>query len=51
MGDPAGIWNSGGIAFSLTATRSCHSMTADRPVVWFPDQETSQGHRGENAES
>ena len=43
MGDPAGIWNTGGIAFNITATGSRHSMTADRWVVWFPDQEMSLG--------
>ena len=43
-GDPAGIWNTSGIAFSITATRSRHSMTTNRRVVWFPDQETNLGH-------
>ena len=51
MGDPASIWNTSGITFSITATHSCHSMTTDRGVVWFPDQETNLGPTGENAES
>ena len=37
MGDPAGIWNPGGTAFSITAACSCHSMTINGLVVWFPD--------------
>lgn len=28
-GDPAGIWKTVGIAFSIIATRSCHSMAID----------------------
>ena len=32
MGDPAGIWNTGGKAFSITATRSRHSMTTVRQM-------------------
>ena len=43
MGDPASIWNPGGVAFSITATRSCHSMTIDKWVMWFPDWETNPG--------
>ena len=27
------------MAFSITATCSCHSMTTNRPVAWFPEQE------------
>ena len=41
MGDPAGIWNTGGAAFSITATRSHQGMTSDRQVVWFPNLETN----------
>ena len=47
-GDPAGIWNPGGIAFSITATRSLHSMTTGRWVVWLPDRETNVGRGGES---
>ena len=36
MGDPAGIWNTSGRAFSSQASCSCHSITTDRWVVWFP---------------
>ena len=51
MGDPGGIWNTGGTAFSITATCSCHSRTTDRRVVWFSDQEVNLGHCIESAES
>ena len=51
MGDPAGIWNTSGIAFSITATHNGYSMTTDRQVVWFPDLETNPGHGGESSES
>ena len=36
LGDPAGMWNTGGIAFCITATYSHQSMTTDR-LVGFPD--------------
>ena len=32
-------WDLSGIAFSITATSSRHSMTTNRQVVWFPDWE------------
>ena len=43
MGDPAGIWNVSDTVFSITATPSCHSMTTERPVVWFSDLEMNPG--------
>ena len=39
MSEPAGIWNTSGIALSITTTHSYHTMTTDRGVVWFPDRE------------
>ena len=41
VGDPAGIQNTGGIAFSITPTLSHHNVTTNRQVMWFPDQEMS----------
>ena len=37
--------------FSITATCSLHSVTTDRWVVWFPDQEMSPGCHSESIES
>lgn len=51
MGDPAGLWNTCGIAVSITATGSCHSMTNDKWVVWFPAQEMNLGRVCEMVES
>ena len=45
MGDPAGVWNTGGIAFSITATQTatavwqptdgwCGSLTRKQPRLW-----------------
>ena len=48
-GWPAGIWNTGSVAFSITATHSHHSMTTDRWVMWFPDQEMNRGYSRERA--
>ena len=50
MGDPAGIWNTQGIAFSIPATHSYHSMTTDARV-WLPDWEMNLGHSGESTKS
>ena len=47
-GDPAGIRNTSGVAFSITATHSYHRMTTDRWVVWFPDWEMNQGMKAPN---
>ena len=51
MGDPAGIWNTSGISFSITATGSHNSITTDRWLVWFPDWERTPGHSGESTDS
>ena len=50
-GDPAGIWNTGDVAFSITATCSRHSVTANRCVVWFADWEMNPGHSSESNKS
>ena len=56
MDDPAGIWNTSGIAFSITEHDNwqyyCHhGVTTDRRVEWFSDQEMNPGCRGENIKS
>ena len=50
MADATGIRNTGGRAFSITAPHYHHSITADKWVVWFPDQETNQGHSGDSTD-
>ena len=50
MGGFAGIWNTSGITFGITATCSCHSMTTDRWVMWFPWPAMDPGWSDERAE-
>ena len=45
------ILNTGGRAFSNTATCSHHSMTTDRQAVWFTDWDTDLAHGTESADS
>ena len=51
VGGPAHIWNTGGIAFSITATCSRHNMTTDSWVVCFPDLKMNPGCGAESAKS
>ena len=51
VGNPAGIWNTSGKAFSITATHSHESIRTSRWVVWLSDQETNPGCGGESTKS
>ena len=42
MDDLTDIWNTGGIAFSITETHSHHTLTTNRQMVWFPARKQTQ---------